>query len=54
MRSANLEKTLEYLQIQESVRSENFTEYYLCIQEYFDISFSTLKYIPQAQNKRNH
>ena len=30
MTSVNLEKTLEYLKIQESLRSENLTEYYLC------------------------
>ena len=28
--SVNLEKTLEYLKIQESLRSENLTKYYLC------------------------
>ena len=26
----NLEKTLEYFKIQESLRSENLTKYYLC------------------------
>ena len=30
MTSINLEKTLEYPKIQESLRSENLTEYYLC------------------------
>ena len=30
MTSVNLEKTLEYLNIQESLRCENLTEYYLC------------------------
>ena len=30
MTSANLEKTLEYLKIQENLRSENLTEHYLC------------------------
>ena len=30
MKSANLEKTLKCLKIQESLRSENLTEYYLC------------------------
>ena len=30
MTSINLEKSLEYLKIQESLRSENLTEYYLC------------------------
>ena len=29
MTSVNLEKTLEYLKMQESLRSENLTEYYL-------------------------
>ena len=28
MTSVNLEKTLEYFKIQESLRSENLTEYY--------------------------
>ena len=30
MTSVNLEKTLEYLNIQENLPSENHTEYYLC------------------------
>ena len=30
MTSVNLGKTLEYLKIQESLRSENLTEYHLC------------------------
>ena len=30
MTSVNLEKTLEYLKIQESLRSENLKKYYLC------------------------
>ena len=30
MTSVNLEKTLKYLKIQESLRSENLTEYCLC------------------------
>ena len=30
MTSVNLEKTFEYLKIQESLRSENITKYYLC------------------------
>ena len=30
MMSVNLEKTLKYLKIQESLRSENLTECYLC------------------------
>ena len=43
MKSVNLEKTLEYLKIQENLRSENFGEYYLSIQEYFDILLGTPK-----------
>ena len=30
MTSVNLEKFLEYLKIQKSLRSENLTKYYLC------------------------
>ena len=30
MTSVNLGKTLEYLKIQESLRPENLTQYYLC------------------------
>ena len=30
MMSVNLEKTFKYLKIQESLRSENLTGYYLC------------------------
>ena len=30
MTSVNLEKTLEYPKIQESLPTENLTEYYLC------------------------
>ena len=30
MTSVKLEKTLEYLKIKESLRSENLTEYHLC------------------------
>ena len=44
----NLEKILEYLKIQERLRSQNFTEYYLRVKEYFDMFFSTQKYFPQA------
>ena len=56
MTSVNLEKTLEYFKIQESVLSENLTEYYLYIFIYFVyyIFFFTLKDIIQAQNKTNH
>ena len=49
----SLEKTFRYLKIQKSWRSENFTDYF-CIREYFDVFFSTTKYIPQAKNKINH
>ena len=48
MTSVNLEKLVEYLKIQESWQSQNFTENYLCTTKYFDI-FSP-KHIPQAQN----
>ena len=37
MTSVNLEKLVEYLKIQESLQSQNFTENYLCITKYFDI-----------------
>ena len=30
MTSVNLEKTLQYFNIQESLNSENLTKYYLC------------------------
>ena len=36
------------------IPSENFTEYYLRIKEYFDMLFSTPKHIPQVANKKNH
>ena len=52
MMSVNLEKSLEHLKIQESLRSENLTEYYLC--KGIFLFFSTLKDITQAQNKTNH
>ena len=35
MTSANLEKTLEYLKIQECWQPENITEYYICVKENF-------------------
>ena len=50
----NLEKTLEYLKIQESCWFESFTEYYWFLKEYFDMFFPIPKYIPQAQNDINH
>ena len=49
----NLEKTLEYLKIQESFRSENPTEFSLC-KGIFLCFFATLKDIIQAQSKTNH
>ena len=52
MTSVNLEKSLEHLKIQENLRSENNTEYYLC--KGIFLFFSTLKDITQAQNKTNH
>ena len=48
MTIVNLEKILEYLKIQERLRSQNFTEYYLRVKEYFDMFFSTPRYFPQA------
>ena len=48
MTIVNLEKILEYLKIQERLRSQNFTEYYLRVKEYFDMFFSTQTYFPQA------
>ena len=48
MTIVNLEKILEYLKIQERLRSQNFTEYYLRVKEYFDMFFSTQRYFPQA------
>ena len=45
MMSVNLEKTFEYHAIQESLRCENFAEYYLCIKQYFDMFFSTRKHL---------
>ena len=46
----NLGKNLEYLKTQESLRSENLTEYYLC-KGIFLYVFSTMKDIIQAQSK---
>ena len=48
MTSVNLEKTLEYLKIPKSSRSE---KYYMCVKEYFDILFFTLKCIHKQKNK---
>ena len=33
----NIERTFRYLKIQDSLPSENVTEYYLCIKKYFEI-----------------
>ena len=36
-----------------SMQYRNFTEYYLCTMEYYEIVFSTSNDIPQTQNLRN-
>ena len=36
------------------MHSENVTENYSCITEYFDVFFSTPEHIPHVENKRNH
>ena len=53
MTTVNLGKNLEYLKTQESLRSENLAEYYLCKGIFLDV-FSTLKDIIQAQSKTDH
>ena len=50
----HLRKTLEYLKIQESLRSEKFLGVLFMLRQYFDMFFSTPNYIPQAKNKINH
>ena len=45
MTSVNLEKTLQYFKISQSITY---------VKEYFYMFFSTLKYIIQVQSKRNH
>ena len=35
------------------MQPRNFTEYYLCTIEYYEIVFSTSNDIPQTQNLRN-
>ena len=50
----NLVKTLEYLKIQESFRSENLTEFSLCKGIFLYVLFATLKDIIQARSKTNH
>ena len=52
MMLVNIEKSLGYLNIQESLRSENLTEYCLC-KGIFYVVFSTLK-DTQTQNKTNY
>ena len=47
-----IRKTLDYLKIRESVRSENLTKYYLCKEKFFCIFLSTLLDI-QAQSEIN-
>ena len=37
-----------------SMQPRNFTEYYLCTMEYYEIVFSTSNDIPQTQNLRNN
>lgn len=54
MASVNLEKTLEYFQIQESLRSESLTKCIIYVSESFYMFFSTLKSITQAKSKTNH
>ena len=53
MTPVNLGKNLEYLKTQESLRSENLIEYYLC-KGIFLYVFSTLKDIIEAQSKTDH
>ena len=53
MTSVNLEKILKYLKIHENLRYKNLTKHCLCMKEYFHTFSSTLKNIPQAQNKTN-
>ena len=50
----HIEKFLKYLNTEKSLRSKDFTEHCICIKEYFDMFFCTLKHIPQAQNSLNH
>ena len=51
MTSVKLEETLKYFEIQESLRSENLTKYYLC-KGIFLYFFFTLKDIMQPQSKQ--
>ena len=52
MTSVSLEKTMEYLIIQESLRYRNLIEI-IYVKEYFYVFFSTLKDIIQVQRKIN-
>ena len=53
MTSVNSEKILDYLKVQESLRSRNLTEFYL-YEGVFYMFFCTLNDILQAQSKVNH
>ena len=44
MTSVNLEKALEYLQIQDGLRSENLTGYYICKGIFLYIFLETERY----------
>lgn len=46
MTSVNLKKSLEYLKVQESLRSENFLQHYLYREEYIDMFFFHLEIYP--------
>ena len=50
--SVNLGKTFEYLKIQESIRSENLTEYYLCKGIFLYVFL--YPEMMQGQSKTNH
>ena len=54
MTSVNLEKTLEYFNIKESLRSQILAKYSRNIFICFSLLFFTPKDIAQAQNKTNH
>ena len=53
MTSVNSEKILDYLKVQESLRSRNLTEFYL-YEGVFYMFFCTLNDILQAQSKVNN
>ena len=52
MTSVNLGKTFEYLKIQEGIRSENLTEYYLCKGIFLYVFL--YPEMMQGQSKTNH